>query len=73
MLAFFPNVLTKLPKSGSWTNSVKVVLGFIELALAFKFLSNVDLVQGWGILKRSFCFNLGNNIFCMRNLSFKRS
>ena len=52
MLAFFPNVLSKLPKSGSWTNSVKVVLGFIELALAFKFLSNVDLVQGWGILKR---------------------
>ena len=51
-LAFFPNVISKLPKSGSWTNSIKVVLGFIELALAFKFLSNVDLIQEWGILKR---------------------
>ena len=52
LLAFFPNVISKLPKSGSWTNSIKVVLGFIELALAFKFLSNVDLIQEWGILKR---------------------
>ena len=52
LLAFFPNVISKLPKSGSWTNSIKVVLGFIELALAFKFLSNVDLIQEWGILRR---------------------
>ena len=52
LLAFFPNIISKLPKSGSWTNSIKVVLGFIELALAFKFLSNVDLIQEWGILKR---------------------
>lgn len=52
LLAIFPNIVTKLPKSGSWTNSVKVLLGFIELALAFKFLSNVDLVEGWGLLKR---------------------
>ena len=73
LLAFFPNVLTRLPKSGSWTNTVKVVLGFIELALAFKFLSNVDLVQGWGILKEKFCFNLGYNIYCVWNISFKRS
>ena len=52
LLAFFPNIINKLPKSGSWTNSVKVILGFVELALAFKFLSNVDLIQEWGILKR---------------------
>ena len=52
LLAFFPNIINKLPKSGSWTNTIKVILGFVELALAFKFLSNVDLIQGWGILKR---------------------
>ena len=52
LLAFFPNVINKLPKSGSWTNSIKVILGFVELALAFKFLSNVDLILEWGILKR---------------------
>ena len=51
-LAFFPNIINKLPKAGSWTNSIKVVLGFVELALAFKFLSNVDLIQEWGLLKR---------------------
>lgn len=52
LFALFPNWLSSLPKSGGWLNSVKVVLGFIELALAFKFLSNADLVQHWGILKR---------------------
>jgi len=41
-----------LPKSGGWLNTVKVVLGFIELGLAFKFLSNADLVEHWGLLKR---------------------
>jgi thiol:disulfide interchange protein DsbD len=52
LFALFPNWLNSLPKSGGWLNSVKVVLGFIELALAFKFLSNADLVQHWGLLKR---------------------
>ena len=52
LLSFFPNIINKLPKSGSWTNTIKVILGFMELALAFKFLSNVDLIQEWGILKR---------------------
>lgn len=51
LFAMFPNWLNKLPKSGGWLNSVKVVLGFLELALAFKFLSNADLVKNWGILK----------------------
>ncbi|MCC6752414.1 MAG: thioredoxin family protein [Saprospiraceae bacterium] len=48
--AAFPAFLNSLPKSGSWMNSVKVVLGFLELALAFKFLSVADMVQHWGIL-----------------------
>lgn len=52
LFAFFPNLLKSLPKSGSWMDSLKVVLGFVELILAFKFLSNADLVGHWGILKR---------------------
>ena len=52
LFALFPNWLNALPKSGGWLNTVKVVLGFAELALAFKFLSNADLVQHWGLLKR---------------------
>lgn len=51
LFAMFPGWLNKMPKSGGWLNSVKVVLGFLELALAFKFLSNADLVKNWGILK----------------------
>ena len=52
LFALFPNWLTNLPKSGGWLNTVKVVLGFAEVALAFKFLSNADLVEHWGLLKR---------------------
>tara|TARA_R110002049_G_scaffold101379_2_gene245936 strand:+ start:1095 stop:3119 length:2025 start_codon:yes stop_codon:yes gene_type:complete len=51
VFAMFPNLLNSLPKSGGWLNTVKVVLGFLELALAFKFLSNADLVAHWNILK----------------------
>lgn len=51
-LSFFPNVLNKLPKSGGWLHNVKVSLGFIELALALKFLSNADMVQNWGLIPR---------------------
>ncbi len=51
LFAAFPSWLNKLPKSGGWLSKVKVVLGFIELALAVKFLSNADLVEHWGILK----------------------
>ncbi len=50
--AAFPSYLNSLPQSGGWLNSVKVVLGFLELAFAFKFLSNADLVMQWGLLKR---------------------
>jgi thiol:disulfide interchange protein len=52
LFAVFPEWLNRLPKSGGWLNSVKVVLGFLELALAFKFLSIADLVYHWGILDR---------------------
>ena len=51
-LALFPQTLSALPQSGGWLNSVKVVMGFLELAAALKFLSNVDLVWQWGILSR---------------------
>jgi thiol:disulfide interchange protein DsbD len=51
-LSLFPQGLSALPKSGGWLNSVKVVMGFLELAAALKFLSNVDLVWNWGLLNR---------------------
>ncbi len=51
LFAAAPKLMAKLPKSGSWMETVKVSLGFIELALAFKFLSNADLVKQWGLLK----------------------
>jgi len=52
LFAFFPSLLTNLPQSGGWLNSVKVVLGFIEVALGFKFLSVADQVYHWGLLDR---------------------
>ena len=52
LLALFPSWLQSLPRSGNWMNSVKVVMGFLELAAAMKFISNVDLVYQWGILTR---------------------
>ncbi|UYQ93328.1 thioredoxin family protein [Chitinophaga horti] len=56
LFALFPGMMNKLPKSGGWLDTVKKVLGFLELALAFKFLSNADLVGHWGILKREVFF-----------------
>ena len=52
LFALFPNMLKSLPKSGRWMNTFKIILGFLELGFAFKFLSNADLVEHWGILKR---------------------
>jgi thiol:disulfide interchange protein len=52
MFAIFPSLMTGLPKSGGWLNSIKVVLGFLELGLALKFLSTADLAYHWGILDR---------------------
>ena len=53
LLAVFPKYLQSLPRSGGWLNSVKVVMGFLELGAAFKFLSNVDLVWGWETISRN--------------------
>ena len=58
LFAMFPNWLKSLPKSGGWMTNVKVVLGFVELALAVKFLSNADLVKQWGLLKREIFIGL---------------
>lgn len=58
LFALFPSMLNKLPQSGGWMNTVKVILGFIELAFAFKFLSNADLVHHWGLLKREIFFGI---------------
>ncbi|WP_085535114.1 protein-disulfide reductase DsbD family protein [Massilibacteroides vaginae] len=63
--AIFPNMLQNMPKSGGWLNSVKVVLGFLELALALKFLSVADLAYGWRILDREVFLVLWIVIFAM--------
>jgi thiol:disulfide interchange protein DsbD len=55
LLALMPQFLSKLPKSGGWLNSVKVVMGFLEVAAAMKFISNVDLVWKWNIFTREVC------------------
>ena len=53
LLALFPQYLANLPKSGGWLNSTKVVMGFLEMAAAFKFISNTDLVWGWGFFSHN--------------------
>ncbi len=65
LFAIFPNLLQSMPKSGGWLNSVKVVLGFLELALALKFLSVADLAYGWRILDREVFLVLWIVIFGM--------
>lgn len=65
LFAIFPGWMNSLPKSGGWLNSVKVVLGFLELALALKFLSNVDLAYHWGILDREVFLVLWIIIFAL--------
>lgn len=65
LFALFPAWLNSLPKSGGWMTTVKVVLGFLELALAFKFLSNADLVGSWGILKREIFLGIWTIIFIL--------
>lgn len=65
LFALFPQGLQSLPKSGGWLNSVKVVLGFLELALALKFLSNADLYNKWGLLDREVFLALWIVIFTL--------
>jgi len=68
LFAAFPQIMNRLPKSGEWLNSVKVVLGFLELALALKFLSNADLVQHWEFLKIELFLGLWILIFAAMGL-----
>jgi thiol:disulfide interchange protein DsbD len=68
LFAIFPSLLQDLPKSGGWLNSVKVVLGFLELALALKFLSVADLAYGWKILDREVFLVLWIIIFILLGL-----
>lgn len=68
LFAMFPSMLKSLPKSGGWLNSVKVVLGFLELALALKFLSNVDLAYHWNWLDREVFLSLWIAIFGLMGL-----
>lgn len=65
LFALFPSLLKEMPKSGGWLNSVKVVLGFLELVLSLKFLSVADLAYGWGILDREIFICLWVVIFIM--------
>ena len=65
LFAIFPNMLQSMPKSGGWLNSVKVVLGFLELALALKFLSVADLAYGWRLLDREVFIVLWIAIFAL--------
>lgn len=68
VFALFPSLLKKLPKSGGWLNSVKVVLGFIEIALGLKFLSTADQTYHWGILNREIYLAIWIVIFILLGL-----
>lgn len=68
LFAMFPSWLKEMPRSGGWLNSVKVVLGFLELALSLKFLSVADLAYGWGILDREVFVSLWVILFVLLGL-----
>ncbi len=68
LFAIFPSMLKEMPRSGGWLNSVKVVLGFLELVLSLKFLSVVDLAYGWGILDREVFLALWIVLFVLLGL-----
>ncbi|MGI8636766.1 MAG: protein-disulfide reductase DsbD family protein, partial [Segetibacter sp.] len=68
LFAYFPSMLKSLPKSGGWLNTVKVTFGFIELALAMKFLSNVDLAYHWRLLDREVFLIIWIVIFTLQGL-----
>ena len=68
LFALFPAWLNSLPKSGGWMTTVKVTLGFLELVLAFKFLSNADLVGNWGIFKREIFLGIWILLFVLLSL-----
>ncbi len=68
LFALFPRALEALPRSGAWMQTIKVVLGFVELAAALKFLSNADLVWGWGLLSRPLVIALVSVLFFLTGL-----
>ncbi|GEO10353.1 hypothetical protein SAE01_28490 [Segetibacter aerophilus] len=68
LFAYFPSMLKSLPKSGGWLNTVKVTFGFIELALAMKFLSNVDLAYHWRLLDREIFLVIWIVIFTLQGM-----
>ncbi len=68
ILAFFPSLLKNIPKSGGWLNSVKVILGFVEVALGFKFLSVADQTYHWGILDREVALAIWIVVFTLLGL-----
>ncbi|HBX90377.1 MAG TPA: thiol:disulfide interchange protein [Alistipes sp.] len=68
LFALFPSVLKKLPKSGGWLNSVKVVIGFVEVALGFKFLSVADQTYHWGLLDREIYLAIWIVVFSLMGL-----
>jgi len=70
LLAIFPSALSKLPKSGAWLNSIKVVFAFVLLAFGLKFLSNIDQVYGFGILSREIYLVIWIVIFFLLGLYF---
>lgn len=70
MLAIFPSALNKLPKSGAWLNSIKVVFAFILLAFGLKFLSNIDQVYGFGILNREIYLAIWIVVFSILGMYF---
>ena len=65
LLALFPQYLANLPKSGGWLNSTKVVMGFLEMAAAFKFISNTDLVWNWNLFTRDVVLGIWALIFIL--------
>jgi len=68
LCALFPSLLQNMPKSGGWLNSVKVVLGFVEIALGFKFLSVADQTYHWGLLDREVYLAIGIVVFTLLGL-----
>ena len=68
ILALFPSLIKKMPKSGGWLNSVKVVLGFVEIALGLKFLSTADQTYHWGLLDREIYLAIWIVVFTLMGL-----
>ncbi len=68
VLSLFPALLVRLPRAGGWMNNLKVVMGFMEIAAAIKFISNADLAAGWGILPRELFLSIWAGVFLLITL-----